>query len=43
MSRLHAVAAHVLTVGFLRRRAQENRGRCFSCRKKVGLLGFECR
>lgn len=23
--------------------AQENRGRCFCCRKKVGLLGFECR
>ncbi len=22
---------------------QENRGRCFCCRKKVGLLGFECR
>ena len=24
-------------------RLQENRGRCFCCRKKVGLLGFECR
>lgn len=22
---------------------QENRGRCFCCRKKIGLLGFECR
>ncbi|PSC69790.1 AN1 family Zinc finger domain-containing [Micractinium conductrix] len=22
---------------------QENRSRCFCCRKKVGLLGFECR
>ena len=22
---------------------QANRGRCFSCSKKVGLLGFECR
>lgn len=22
---------------------QKNRGRCFSCNKKVGLLGFECR
>lgn len=22
---------------------QANRSRCFSCRKKVGLLGFECR
>jgi type IV secretory pathway VirB10-like protein len=25
------------------RPVQENRGRCFCCRKKVGLLGFECR
>ena len=23
--------------------AQPNRGRCFTCSKKVGLLGFECR
>lgn len=22
---------------------QANRSRCFSCNKKVGLLGFECR
>ncbi|KAI3426851.1 hypothetical protein D9Q98_006797 [Chlorella vulgaris] len=22
---------------------QENRSRCFCCRKKIGLLGFECR
>lgn len=25
------------------RPAQANRNRCFSCSKKVGLLGFECR
>lgn len=25
------------------RPVQANRGRCFSCSKKVGLLGFECR
>lgn len=26
-----------------KRKVQKNRGRCFSCRKKVGLTGFECK
>lgn len=26
-----------------KKKIQKNRGRCFSCRKKVGLTGFECK
>lgn len=26
-----------------KRKVQKNKGRCFSCRKKVGLTGFECK
>ena len=26
-----------------RRPVQTNTGRCFSCRKKIGLTGFQCR
>jgi hypothetical protein len=38
-----AAAAAVLAAQEPEQPAQPNRGRCFTCSKKVGLLGFECR
>ncbi|KAA8492983.1 AN1-type zinc finger protein 5 [Porphyridium purpureum] len=38
-----AVAPTTAVPGSPKRKIQKNTGRCWECRKKVGLLGFKCR